>query len=80
MATSVRPARRPDPEPMQANEVLVIGTGTGLWLLAFIVLLPLRATLHRHHTEWWLWVCVAGFALGLLGLALVTRHRRPRSS
>jgi hypothetical protein len=70
-----KPPRRADPEPMTANEVLVIGVGTGLWLLAFVVLLPFKGDLDRHGAGWWLWVCIAGFGLGLMGLRMMTRRR-----
>lgn len=70
---------RPDPEPLEFDEVLVVGVGTALWGLAFLVLLALRHTLAKHGSAWWLWVCVAGFTLGLLGLRTVSRRRdRPR--
>ena len=60
---------------MQVNEIRVVAVGTVLWGLAFLALLPLKGTLDRHGSGWWLWVCVAGVGLGLIGLRLVARHR-----
>lgn len=71
-----RPERQPDPEPMRANEVLVIGVGTGLWAVALVVTLALRHTLERHDADWWIWTCVVGVALGVLGLWVVARRAR----
>lgn len=55
--------------------MVVVGAGTVLWGIAFVVLLALRSTLDRHDAGWWLWVCVTGIALGLLGLWVTTRRR-----
>lgn len=56
--------------------MLAVGVGTALWVVVFGVLLAFRGSLDRHNTGWWLWVPVGGFALGLLGLYVVTRRRR----
>jgi hypothetical protein len=54
------------------------------WAVAGLVLLPFRGWLAAHgHTDW-LWICLAGFLLGLPGLAVMLRHdanrRRRRES
>jgi Protein of unknown function (DUF2530) len=70
-----RPSHRPEVEPLEADAVLVMGIGTALWAVAFVVLLPFKATLRAHDASWWLWVCVAGVALGLLGMRIASRRR-----
>jgi len=56
---------------------LAIG-GTVLWALAGLVLLVFRDDLAaRGHADW-LWICVAGFLLGLLGIAVMHRHDTKR--
>ncbi len=71
-----KPARRPDPPPLETNDVLAVAVGTGAWVVALIVLLLLHSTLEAHHATWWYGVCVAGIGLGLAGTAFVARRRR----
>lgn len=63
------------PEPPQADGVLPVTVITGGWLVAFLVLLPLRSRLEAHGTGWWLWTCLAGFGLGVLGRWFLVRRR-----
>ena len=71
-----RPAR-PELEPYDVDERPIIAVGMVLWVAAFVVLLVFfRDDLRRHDTEWWLWSCWVGVALGLYGLRFVTRRRR----
>jgi hypothetical protein len=70
-------ARRPDPQPLETDDRWVVVAGTVLWLVTFVVLLAFfRSDLRRHHTEWWLWSCWIGVALGLYGFRFVTRRQR----
>jgi len=69
------PERKPDPEPLETNEVRVLVVGTAAWLVAFVVLLPLYDRLMTAGRGWWLWTCLAGFGLGLWGIYLVRRRR-----
>jgi hypothetical protein len=69
------PERKPDPEPLETNEVRVLLVGTAAWLVAFVVLLPLYDRLMTAGRGWWLWTCLAGFGLGLWGIYLVRRRR-----
>lgn len=58
---------------MQTNATATILVGIAAWTVALIVLLivPPGAE-HR----WWLWTCVAGIALGGVGLLYVRRMTR----
>jgi Mg2+ and Co2+ transporter CorA len=58
-----------------ADGVLPVTVGTALWGVAFLVLLPLHGRLSDSGRGWWLWVCLAGFGLGLLGTWWVRRRR-----
>jgi hypothetical protein len=51
--------------------VLVI---TGLYLLAFLALLPFWGWLGRQDHRVWLWTALAGTVLGLLALPLIRKH------
>jgi len=67
-------ARRPDPEPLESDEVRLVAAGTALWALAFVVLLVARiagADIHR----WWITMCACGAVMGLAGLRYCIRRR-----
>ncbi len=68
-------AGRPILEPMQINEAKVIWIGIGLWAAAFVILLPFRSTLISDGHGWWLYTCLAGAGLGMLGLPMVGRRK-----
>ncbi len=48
--------------------------GMAVWAVAGLVLLLARDWLERHGHTNWLWICLAGFLLGLPGLAIMLRH------
>jgi hypothetical protein len=80
-STTPKAGRRPDPEPLETDDRWVVAVGTVLWVVAFVVLLVFfRDDLRRHHTEWWLWSCWIGVALGLYGFRFVTRRQRALAS
>ena len=64
-----------DVEPLDVDGVRTIAVGTGRGMVAFLALLPFYGTLVENGTSWWLWTCVAGFGLGLLGLEYCRRRR-----
>ena len=65
-----------DVEPLDVDGVRTVAVGTGLWLLAFVLLLPFYGQLEESGRVTWLWTCVAGFGLGLLGWDHCRRRRR----
>lgn len=62
-------------EPLDVDGVRTIGIGATLWLVAFVALLPFYSTLQDAGRSWWLWTCVAGFGLGLVGWGYCRRRR-----
>jgi hypothetical protein len=48
--------------------------GLAAWAVAGVVLLSLRDRLAEHGHTNWLWISLAGFLLGLPGLAVMIRH------
>jgi hypothetical protein len=66
----------PRPPAVRLDARKVVIAGTGLWLLGFLVLLPFWGWLGRHDHRVWLWTCLAGAVLGLVGYALMAKHRR----
>lgn len=65
-----------DVQPLDADGVVAIRIGTTAWLIAFAVLFAFfRDELQAHSTQWWLWVCLAGAALGIPGMWFTTRRR-----
>jgi hypothetical protein len=67
--------RRPDPEPLEADDVKIVAIGTAVWFALFLVSLPFRGTLADDGREWWSWCALAGAGLGLLGLWYCRRRR-----
>ena len=74
-AMASRALRRPDPPPLETDDVHVVAVGTALWGLGLVVLLVLRLTGAAQVREWWMVMCVAGIALGLLGVRYCQRRR-----
>lgn len=67
-----------DVEPLDVDGVRTVQIGSAIFLLAFVALLPFYGRLAENDRTWWLWTCLAGFGLGLLGLEYCKRHRRLR--
>lgn len=68
-----------DVEPMDVDGVRTVEVGSALWLIAFLALLPFYGRLEDAGRLWWLWTCLAGFGLGLIGLEYCRRRRRART-
>jgi hypothetical protein len=65
-------------EPLDVDGTRTVAVGAGLWLLAFVLLLPFYGRLVENDRVWWLWTCLAGFGLGALGWDYCRRRRRHR--
>lgn len=61
--------------PLEHDGLVPIAVLTAAWGVAATVLVVLRADLADSDRTWWLWTCVAGFGLGLVGYALSRRRR-----
>ncbi|MCL2804052.1 MAG: DUF2530 domain-containing protein [Micrococcales bacterium] len=60
------------PPPVQINHPLLFGLGTGLWALALAVLAILYWGFDQPVGRW-LWVCLVGLVLGVVGV-IYSRH------
>lgn len=69
-----RPARHPDPPPLETNDGLVVAVGTALWVIGLVVLAVLKATDATRVPTWWLGMCGYGIALGLFGIRYCRRR------
>ncbi len=67
-----------DVEVLDADGVRAVEVGTALWFLCFLALLPFYGRLEDADRLWWLWTCLSGAGLGLLGLEYCRRRRRER--
>ncbi|MBW8485717.1 DUF2530 domain-containing protein [Actinomadura parmotrematis] len=67
--------RRPDPPPLETNDVRVAQAGTVAWAVALAVLLLLDLP---DGDRWWLWVCVGGILIGLFACWYVPRLQAGR--
>jgi hypothetical protein len=76
--TRERAARPDPPPPLEANDQVVIWTGTAGWAVALVVLLILRDRLPADQ-RWWIWTCVCGMAFGIFASWYVPRLKRGRA-
>ena len=67
--------RRPDPEPLEADDVAIVTAGTVLWGVALLVAVVLWDRLVDGGNENWTWIFLAGAFLGLIGIRHVRRRR-----
>jgi hypothetical protein len=67
-----------DVEPLDVDGTRTVAVGSALWLVAFLVLLPFHDTLSASGRGWWLWTCLAGFGLGVIGWDYCRRRRKAR--
>jgi len=77
--TEKRKSEPPFAPALDLDAVRTVRIGTALWALAFIILLPFNQRLADAGHSWWLWTCVAGVVLGLMGVAHTTRRRTRRA-
>lgn len=60
---------------MDVDGVRTVAIITVLWALAFVVLAFRRNELEDEGRGWWIWACLAGVGLGLLGLEYCRKRR-----
>ncbi|MFE7548290.1 DUF2530 domain-containing protein [Streptomyces gardneri] len=56
------------PEPLEGPVVATITGGTILWFVLFLVQLPFYGWFDDRDLTWWVWTCLAGAGLGLIGI------------
>jgi hypothetical protein len=65
--------------PVDVNGVATLAIGTVVWVVVLLGSLLFRDRLEAAGNGWWLWACVAGVALGVLGeIYCLDRRRRLR--
>jgi hypothetical protein len=69
-----------DVDPLDVDGVRTVAVGSGLWLLGFVMLLPFAGRLSEADRLWWLWTCLAGFGLGVIGWDYCRRRRNRRAN
>ncbi|HVE74538.1 MAG TPA: DUF2530 domain-containing protein [Mycobacteriales bacterium] len=67
--------RRPDPPPLEHDDVRVVTIGTLLWAAALTVLVLLKILGVGGVRDWWLAMCASGVLLGLIGVVYCRRRR-----
>ena len=65
---------RPDPPPLETDDVKVVAAGTALWAVGLLVLVVLRLTDAAEVRGWWMGMCGYGIALGLYGVRYCRRR------
>jgi uncharacterized protein DUF2530 len=66
-----------DVDPLDVDGTRTVAVGTALFLVGFLALLPFYGRLEAAGRAWWVWCCLAGFGLGVVGWGYC-RHRRSR--
>jgi hypothetical protein len=66
-------------KPMEVDLVLIVGIGTALFAVAFLILYPMHASLERDGHGRWPWVALSGAVLGLMGLVYCFRRAQRMS-
>lgn len=66
---------REAPEPLEGDPVAVAAVGTVVWFALFVAQLPFYGWYADHGHDWWIWTCLTGGVLGLLGLVYVRRRQ-----
>ena len=69
-----------DVEPLDVDGTRTVAVGSILWLVAFVLLLPFYGRLAEHDKTWWLWTCLAGFGLGVIGWDYCRRRKNHREA
>jgi len=65
-------------DPLDVDGTRTVAVGCVLFLLGFMVLLPFHARLEAAGRGWWMWTCLAGFGLGVVGWDYCRRRRNHR--
>ncbi|WP_375546820.1 DUF2530 domain-containing protein [Streptomyces gossypii] len=56
------------PEPLEGNVMATVASGTAIWFLLFLVQLPFYGWFDDRGQTWWIWTCLTGAGLGLIGI------------
>jgi hypothetical protein len=65
-------------DPLDVDGTRTVAVGSVLFLVAFFLLLPFYGRLAEDDKTWWLWTCLAGFGLGVIGWDYCRRRRNRR--
>ena len=68
-----RRVHRPDPPPLETDDVKVVTVITVGWAVALVVLVVLRLT-GAEIRDWWMGMCGYGVLLGLFGIRYCRRR------
>ncbi|MEJ5946226.1 DUF2530 domain-containing protein [Pseudokineococcus basanitobsidens] len=65
---------RPTPPAPRTDDRRAALAGLAVWVVSLVVVLAQRGPLVADDRGWWVWCCVAGTALGLVGLVHLQRR------
>lgn len=67
---------KPQPTPARTDDRKAILVGTAVWIVVLVACLVGRDWLIATRHVWYLWMCVAGLGLGIVGLVYSSIRRR----
>lgn len=62
--------------PLDVDGVKTFKIGTAAFALALILCLVFRSKLAEYGHEWWIWTCVTGIVIGILGIIYTSRRSK----
>jgi hypothetical protein len=69
-----------DVDPLDVDGTRTVAVGSIMWLVGFVLLLPFYGRLADADKTWWLWTCLAGFGLGVIGWDYCRRRKNHREA
>ena len=67
-------------DALDVDGTRTVAVGSGLFLVAFVLMVPFYGSLHDAGRGWWMWTCLAGFGLGVVGWDYCRRRRNQRQA
>ena len=69
-----------DVDPLDVDGTRTVAVGSIMWLVGFVLMLPFYGRLADADKTWWLWTCLAGFGLGVIGWDYCRRRKNHREA
>ena len=67
-------------DPLDVDGTRTVAVGSVLFLVAFVLMVPFYGRLQDAGRGWWMWTCLAGFGLGVIGWGYCRRRRNRRQA
>lgn len=65
-----------DVKPLDVDGVKTFKLGTATFIVALILCLIFHQQLAEHGQQWWIWTCVTGIVIGIIGSGYTSRRAK----